>query len=64
MRSTSIEVYEIDTNIECFGIRRDAAAIEMEKLYRRNEEDHPSRKTVENLKGKNKLKKKIHTMCR
>ena len=58
MRSTSIEACEIDTNIEPLDIRRDAAAIEMVERYRRNEEDHPNRKTVDNWKGKNRLKKK------
>ena len=57
MRSTSIEACEIDTNIEPLDIRRDSAAIEMVERYRRSEEDHPNRKTVENWKGKSRLKK-------
>ena len=39
-------------------MRRDASVLEMFERYKRNDDEHPNKKLVEELKGKERIKKK------
>ena len=58
MKSTPAEACEIHTNIEPLSIRREAAVVETVERIKRQEEEHPNRKIVDNYKHTERIKKK------
>ena len=56
MRTTPTAACEIEANIEPMDHRRNRALIESVERYRRQEEDHPNRRTVDNWEEVKRLK--------
>ena len=58
MKSTPTAACEIHTNIEPMQIRREAAVVETIERYKRQSEDHPNRKVIEEPRSAQRIKKK------
>ena len=58
MKSTPTEACEIHTNVEPLNIRREAAVVETVERMKRQKENHPNKKIVENYRHTERIKKK------